>query len=129
MIHYEEVEFDLYCECNEQQVKQVFMNIIKNAIEALHQEGVISISAYAQRDHAIVKISDNGEGIPTSVQQKLGQPFYTTKEKGTGLGLMVCYNIIEQHKGKIHFVTEVGGGTMLTIEIPLENIQHDNTFN
>jgi len=121
IIHYEEVEFDLYCECNEQQVKQVFMNIIKNAIEALQQEGVISISAYAQRNHAIVKISDNGEGIPISVQQKLGQPFYTTKEKGTGLGLMVCYNIIEQHKGKIHFVTEEGEGTTFTIEIPLEN--------
>ncbi|UPG65809.1 HAMP domain-containing histidine kinase [Metabacillus endolithicus] len=73
-------------------------------------------------------MSDNGEGIPTSVQQKLGQPFYTTKEKGTGLGLMVCYNIIEQHKGKIHFVTEEGEGTTFTIEIPLENKTNGSYF-
>src|SRR5690606_3499219 len=73
------------------QIKQVFINIIKNAIEAMKDGGIIRISLSRDGDHVLVRISDQGPGISEDQIAKIGQPFYTTKEKGTGLGLMVSY--------------------------------------
>ncbi|MBP3953641.1 ATP-binding protein [Bacillus suaedae] len=118
-INFEAAKQALYCHCNEQQLKQVFMNIIKNAIESLDNHGYVTVSTDRTDKSVYIKIADNGEGIPDEVKEKLGQPFYTTKEKGTGLGLMACYKIIEQHNGKIDFTSEVGKGTVFSIELPL----------
>lgn len=101
------------------------MNIIKNAIEAVPASGQIIVNAKEIADNAVFEIIDNGVGIPIEIQNKLGEPFYTTKEKGTGLGLMVCYNIIEQHNGSIHFHSVEGEGTTFTVSIPLVKIQGD----
>lgn len=108
----------MFCEPN--QLKKVFINIIKNAIEVMPYGGNISITINSLGDnHIKVSIQDEGSGIPKEKIQKLGEPFYTTKEHGTGLGLMVSYRIIEEHKGKIEIESEVGEGTVFHITLPL----------
>ncbi|MEK4667989.1 ATP-binding protein [Niallia sp. FSL R7-0271] len=121
MLHFEIMDKPLFCRCNGDQVKQVFMNIIKNAIEAVPHGGKIMVYAKEADGHALFEIIDNGVGIPEDIQDRLGEPFYTTKEKGTGLGLMVCYNIIEQHNGHIRFHSVKGVGTTFTVSIPLDS--------
>lgn len=107
--------------CNVDQIKQVFINLVKNAIEAMDNGGIINMEAKLDGKWVVVTITDNGKGIPDEIKNKLGEPFYTTKEKGTGLGLVICYNIIAEHKGKIDYVSEDGMGTTFTIQLPLAN--------
>ncbi|MBP2239914.1 two-component system, sporulation sensor kinase E [Cytobacillus eiseniae] len=107
----------IYCEPN--QLKKVFINLIKNAIEVMPNGGNITVSMEISQDHFIhISIKDEGIGIPKNMLEKLGQPFYTTKEKGTGLGLMVTYKIIEEHKGFIQVESESGVGTEFHIYLP-----------
>lgn len=112
---------NLYTLCNVDQMKQVFINLVKNAIEAMDNGGIINMEARLDGNWIVVTIKDNGKGIPNEIKNKLGEPFYTTKEKGTGLGLVICYNIIAEHKGKIDFVSEDGVGTTFIIRLPLAN--------
>ena len=114
-----------YCEPN--QLKQVFINILKNAIESMDNGGTITISSEEYQDDYIkVTITDEGCGISESKLKKLGEPFYTTKERGTGLGLMVSYKIIEEHKGKIEVNSKVGIGTTFSIYFPrYKNIDYN----
>lgn len=105
--------------CIEHQIKQVFINIIKNAIEAMDEGGKITVSLEQDDVWAIVRISDEGCGIPEKELKRLGNPFYTTKENGTGLGLMVTYQIIEEHGGKIEIESEIDVGTTFSIYLPL----------
>jgi len=102
----------------ENQIKQVFINVIKNAIEAMIDGGAIGIKLSRERDGVYVRISDEGPGIGEDQLAKMGQPFYTTKEKGTGLGLMVSYKIVDNHQGKIDVKSEIGKGTMFEIMLP-----------
>jgi two-component system sporulation sensor kinase A len=102
----------------ENQVKQVFINVIKNAIEAMTDEGVIRIKLSRESDGVYVRIHDEGPGIGEDQLAKMGQPFYTTKEKGTGLGLMVSYKIVDNHQGKIVVKSELGKGTIFEIMLP-----------
>ena len=112
----------VHCEAN--QLKQVFINLIKNAIEAMPDGGIIEVSTELFFDnHILVSIQDHGIGIPKSVLKKLGEPFYTTKEKGTGLGLMVTYKIIEEHEGWIEVNSKEGEGTLFQLYLP---IFHEN---
>ncbi|WP_145140043.1 CheR family methyltransferase [Paenibacillus sp. Y412MC10] len=105
--------------CVENQLKQVFINVLKNAIEAMPRGGEVNIQASLSDNHnIIVRFADNGSGIPESKLAKLGEPFYSTKDKGTGLGLMVSYKIIENHQGSIRFESVEGEGTTVTITIP-----------
>ncbi|MCF7619605.1 ATP-binding protein [Bacillus sonorensis] len=110
---------DIYGVSNE--LKQVFLNLLKNAIEAMeHAEGVISIRSYKEKDSVFITFEDQGKGISKEVLDKLGEPFYTTKEKGTGLGLMVTFKIIENHGGSIHFESDEGKGTIVTLKLPMK---------
>ena len=94
------------------QLKQVFINVIKNAIEVMSDGGVISISIGETEDGLIhIEIKDQGGGISKDKIKKLGEPFYTTKERGTGLGLMVSFKIIKEHKGSVQVESIVGEGT------------------
>jgi two-component system, sporulation sensor kinase E len=109
---------DLICEPN--QLKKVFINIIKNAIEVMSKGGFVTVTvsqAPGNRIHICIK--DEGEGIPAEQIKKLGEPFYTTKERGTGLGLMVSFKIIEEHGGTIEIESEVGHGTIFHIYLPI----------
>lgn len=117
--YYEEGLPPLYCEPN--QLKKVFINLIKNAVEVMPKGGFITISMESTLDGRIhIYIQDEGCGIPEDKVKKLGQPFYTTKERGTGLGLMVTFKIIEEHDGTISIESELGVGTVFHIYLPLD---------
>ena len=105
--------------CDEKQMKQVFLNLFKNAIEAMPNGGDIIISGVASKDIVNIRVTDTGCGIAESKIPKLGEAFYTTKESGTGLGLMVTYKIIEEHEGKLHFESSVGVGTTVELQLPI----------
>ncbi|WP_462409064.1 ATP-binding protein [Neobacillus sp. Marseille-QA0830] len=109
----------LYCEPN--QLKKVFINLIKNAIEVMPAGGKISVTVNQGKGSQIhISIQDEGKGIPKEQLKRLGEPFYTTNESGTGLGLMVSYKIIEEHKGTIWAESEEGKGTIFHITLPLD---------
>jgi two-component system sporulation sensor kinase A len=116
-----EVEPDLPpIECVENQIKQIFFNFIKNAIDAMQKGGRIVISANRHSEAMIsIRFIDEGTGIPEDLIPKLGEPFYTTKEKGTGLGLMVSQKIVEQHHGCLRFESVVGKGTTVSVLLPI----------
>jgi len=118
-------------ECYPSQLNQVFINILSNAIEALDEKSQqndsfipqirISTEIAELNSTVIIRISDNGLGIPAHLQEHLFEPFFTTKPvgQGTGLGLAVSYQIIEKHKGKITCNSQAGIGTEFVIEIPI----------
>ncbi|WP_234414285.1 ATP-binding protein [Paenibacillus sp. CAA11] len=108
----------LYVHCEENQLKQVFINLLKNAVEAMPQGGMIGLEIKAEEDQVKVWIVDEGEGVPKEMLSKLGEPFFTSKEHGTGLGLMVSQRIIEVHKGTLVIDSVVGWGTLVTISLP-----------
>lgn len=107
----------IYCEAN--QLKQVFINMLKNAIEVMQDGGIITVSIKEKNDkEVLVSIRDEGCGISQDKIARLGEPFYTTKERGTGLGLMVSYKIIEEHHGSILVDSKPGKGTTFYITLP-----------
>ena len=105
------------------QLKQVLMNIIVNAAEAMHGSGTLTIttSQAPDRKTVLVEFTDTGEGIPEENLTRIFDPFFTTKDvgKGTGLGLATSYGIVEEHGGKIGVKSKVGEGTTFTIELPI----------
>ncbi|WP_134702836.1 PAS domain S-box protein [Ammoniphilus sp. YIM 78166] len=108
-------------ECEENQIKQVCINILKNAIEATPYGGIVEIRV--QRlglDKVVIQFIDQGSGIPAERMEKLGEPFYTTKDKGTGLGLMVSYKIIESHHGELKIKSENNEGTIVDVILPVK---------
>ncbi|WP_042455899.1 ATP-binding protein [Neobacillus dielmonensis] len=111
----------IYCESN--QLKKVFINLIKNAIEGMPAGGKITVIINQQVEgngQIHIAIQDEGMGIPKEQLKRLGEPFYTTKERGTGLGLMVSYKIIEEHKGSIWAESDEGQGTIFHIILPID---------
>lgn len=107
-----------WVECDENQIKQVFVNLIKNAIEAMKSGGRITVTTSRDRGLVCAKVIDEGCGIPGELLGKIGQPFYTTKDKGTGLGLMVSYKIIENHRGSITVSSVENAGTTFCVRLP-----------
>lgn len=109
-----------------EQLKEVLVNLIVNACEAMVRGGIITINEKEMADAhlgkaAILEISDNGPGIPESVIGKVMEPFFTTKEEGTGLGLSIVASIIEEHKGRIDIKSKEGEGTTFIITLPLND--------
>ncbi|MCY9673825.1 PAS domain S-box protein [Bacillus pumilus] len=108
----------IYCEQN--QLKQVFINILKNAIEVMPRKGNVYVSIQRKgEEHIVISLRDEGCGMAEDKLKRLGEPFYTTKERGTGLGLMVSYKIIEEHQGTIEVESEEGVGTVFHLTLPL----------
>ena len=106
--------------CSEMHLKQLFINLVKNAMEAIPKEGQIKIMVSMEgSDQIRVRTQDNGCGIPEERLKQLGEPFYTTKEKGTGLGLMMCFKIVEAHKGTLTVQSQVGYGTTIDVILPM----------
>lgn len=106
--------------CEENQVKQVFLNLLKNAIESMPKGGKVTVSVTRQDQMLSISFQDEGCGIPEERIAKLGEPFYTTKESGTGLGLMVSFKIISHHGGKIKVNSKLGEGTTFEVLLPFE---------
>ena len=99
-------------------IKQVCINLFKNAAEAMEQGGKLTVATTAVAGKARLTVSDTGGGIPEDVRERVFDPFCTTKESGTGLGLAVCQRIAEDHHGDIRFTTS-GTGTTFILEVPL----------
>ncbi|WP_226677940.1 ATP-binding protein [Mesobacillus jeotgali] len=104
--------------CDENQMKQVFINLIKNAMESMPNGGTVTIQSEIEDGRALISVKDEGCGIPPEKLAKLGEPFYTTKQNGNGLGLMVTKKIIEEHEGTFNIKSEIGKGTIVTISAP-----------
>jgi two-component system, sporulation sensor kinase A len=111
-------EDELWVDCDENQLKQVLINLIKNGMEAMPQGGELSVATACSGDMVTVSITDHGAGMPAEQLERIGQPFFTTKEKGTGLGLAVSYSIIENHKGTVSVKSELNVGTTFQVSLP-----------
>ncbi|MFK5883966.1 MAG: ATP-binding protein, partial [Candidatus Izemoplasma sp.] len=114
-------------ECNPGKINQMIMNLIDNAIYAIHKkdmnnsDGVIDIFTTTDNGFVSITIKDNGIGIPEKIKNKLFEPFFTTKDvgDGTGLGLSIVRSIIDSHNGEIKINSEINEGTELIIKIPI----------
>jgi len=106
---------------DDNQIEQVLINILLNAIHAINEKGMINIrSRINKKDkHVYIEIRDNGYGIPQDKLKKIFEPFYTTKADGTGLGLSVSYGIIKNHQGTVDILSELGTGTVITVGLPI----------
>ncbi len=102
------------------QMRQVVLNIILNAADAMPQGGEIHIHSLfeSQTGQAMLRISDTGPGIPAEIQDKLFEPFFTTKKTGTGLGLSIAYGIMDRHKGSLKIESSPGHGTTIVVILP-----------
>lgn len=125
--HLENIQFKLCAEDStffitgeKNQLKQVILNVLKNAIEAMPDGGNIHINLHkGEEGQCVLSVKDEGCGIPEEILPRLGEPFYTLKEKGTGLGLMICNKIIKQHQGSITYHSKAQQGTLVEIKLPM----------
>lgn len=117
--------WDVTVQGDPHQLKQVLLNLVRNAAESIGEHGKITLSldtksaALGRYPAALIEVRDTGKGIPAEVQKRLFDPFYTTKAAGTGLGLSIAARIVEQHGGRLRYQTEVGRGTTFGILLPL----------
>lgn len=103
------------------QIKQVLVNLVKNAMQAMTKGGVLGLQTGSDSDGVWVTIADSGGGIPADQLNRIFEPFYTTKKKGTGLGLMIVQRIVREHGGRIDVESHVGKGTKFRIWLPLHD--------
>jgi signal transduction histidine kinase len=127
-----DVPEDIIICADKQRIQQAFINLIKNAVDAIHDKGTVSIKArkrnpddgkkYADKAFIDIEISDTGEGISPDLLDRIFDPFFTTKDagKGSGLGLFIVHDIIEEHRGNISVKSTIGKGTTFLIQIPEE---------
>jgi PAS domain S-box-containing protein len=100
------------------QLKQVLLNLVLNAQQAMPQGGQLELHCRAEANRVVLAVRDSGPGIPENIRPKIFQPFFTTKKEGTGLGLSICRQLVEQMHGQIEFTTEVGQGTTFRVHLP-----------
>jgi signal transduction histidine kinase len=105
------------------QMRQVMLNMFKNAKEAMPRGGTLFVRTSREDDRVLIHIQDSGIGVPDAIKDKIFDAFFTTKQKvkGVGLGLSVCYGIIRDHGGEIKVMSEEGKGTTFTISLPIKN--------
>jgi C4-dicarboxylate-specific signal transduction histidine kinase len=116
------IEYDMPAELPQvyvdpEKLRQVLLNLCNNAIEAMPSGGTLTLKAYAEADEVIIEIIDTGSGIPAGFD--VFEPFATTKEKGTGLGLMIVRQILAAHHGSVTYESDVGKGTTFRVTLPL----------
>ncbi len=106
--------------CNSTEIREVFVNIINNALDAMPDGGSISFSAWSKHDNVFVSIADTGIGMPEEIKRNVFDPFFTTKiASGTGLGMSTSYGIISRHGGKINIESQVGKGSKFILQFPI----------
>jgi signal transduction histidine kinase len=106
-------------ELDTKQMQQVFMNLIKNAAEAMPEGGTIVVSTSKNEESIRINITDTGVGMSKDTLERIFDPFFTTKTDGTGLGLAICYGIVKKHNGNLSYVSEIGKGTTATVLLPV----------
>jgi signal transduction histidine kinase len=108
------------------QLKQVIINLVQNAADAIGQQGCVTLRSRCERRRlsdretnvVILEVSDTGKGIPPEVEKRLFDPFFSTKESGTGLGLSIAARIVQKHGGVLQYQTQVNHGTTFGIVLP-----------
>ncbi len=110
-----------FINCNSQQISQVFLNMLNNAVQSIEGKGVIKVSSKLKKDRIVFSFKDSGKGINEANLSKIFDPFFTTKDvgEGTGLGLAISYRIVEEHKGQIKVASKEGEGTKFSISLPI----------
>jgi signal transduction histidine kinase len=106
-----------------ERLTQAFINIMKNGMQAMDQRGILRVEAYGFKDRVEVSFSDSGSGISPEQMEKIFNYYYTTKEKGVGLGLPIAHRIIEAHGGQLKVDSQVGVGTKVTVLLPVSSDQ------
>ncbi|MFE8702104.1 ATP-binding protein [Cytobacillus sp. FJAT-54145] len=114
-----EFEDSVFIRGNVSELKQVLINIYKNGIEAMKDGGTLTVRVFKENHYGVFLIEDTGVGMTDEELARLGTAFYSLKEKGTGMGLMVCYQIIERMKGNIEVLSNKGVGSIFIIKVPL----------
>lgn len=104
---------------NKNEIRQLILNLCRNGIEAMEDGGVLTLRLKSEENAVILEVEDTGSGMDEEVLEKIGMPFFTTKESGTGLGLSVCARIINNHNGISTITSKVGQGTKVRISFPL----------
>lgn len=123
---YDSNDKEIYINGDYKRLKQVFFNIIKNCVEAIPDDnGVIEIDVKEIDDRILIYVKDNGVGMSLETIKKIKEPFYTTKKRGTGLGIYLSNEIIELHKGNIRYESVIGSGTTCIIMLPVYDIKKD----
>lgn len=104
------------------QISQLLLNLLNNAIQAIENNGVITIITEQVDDQVVLVVSDNGVGMSDAVRKRIFEPFFTTKEvgKGTGMGLSISHAIIDNHNAEIFVKSEEGKGSTFTIKFPVD---------
>jgi signal transduction histidine kinase len=100
-------------------MQQVFVNLAKNAMQAMAKGGTLTVQSGGDSEVVWVSVADTGGGIPSEKLNRIFEPFYTTKKKGTGLGLMIVQRIVRAHGGNIEIESQVGRGTTFRVRLPL----------
>jgi two-component system NtrC family sensor kinase len=108
-------------ECFPSLLNQAIMNLVSNAVDAIADEGQISITTGAEQDSYVIAVADTGPGIPEQLRERVLEPFFTTKPvgQGTGLGLSITYSIVQKHRGTLALTAGENGGTVATIRFPI----------
>ena len=106
--------------CNADQLRQVFLNLVLNAIDAMAEGGTLTVRTTAGQNVALVEIEDTGVGIPPDIRAHLFEPFFTNKPNGTGLGLSISAHIVTQHNGQIEVESSEGAGSIFRVVLPYE---------
>ncbi len=120
-----QVQFDKtpsICHINESMFKQVMLNLLRNAIEAFDEKTsyrYLKVHSKEVGEFVHIELIDNGKGMPKEVLNQLGRPFFTTKDKGTGVGIPLCKKIVEDHGGQFEVSSETNVGTNVKIIFPL----------
>ena len=125
-LHNIQIEFQVHShpvmiECEPNQLKQLFINILKNAIEASSSGDVVNITLQSFENNVLVEVKDQGVGISKELLERIGEPFYSSKEKGTGLGMTVSFKIVQSHNGTIKFRSEPEKGTDVIVQLPIKH--------
>jgi two-component system sensor histidine kinase HydH len=110
-------------QANPEQIKQAFLNLILNALQAMPDGGTLTLAAETEEDRLRLRFSDTGQGIPQENLERVFNPFFTTRSNGTGLGLAITHRIIQGHGGRMEVESRVGEGTTFTVILPVDKTQ------
>ncbi|MFA4886504.1 MAG: ATP-binding protein, partial [Desulfotomaculaceae bacterium] len=104
-----QLEFELwdipYIDLDEKEIRQLILNLVRNGFEAMPSGGTLTIKTFRDSGEVVLAVKDGGKGIGPEILEKIGTPFFTTKDTGTGLGLAVCYSIAARHNARIEIET------------------------
>jgi two-component system sensor kinase FixL len=105
---------------NREKLKQVLLNVLKNAVEAMQGEGSLTMRSFLKDGRVVISMEDRGPGIPEHIRERVFDPFFTTKKGGSGLGLSICKRIVEDHRnGSFTLMNRKGGGAVVQLSLPL----------